>query len=126
MQRSALRWALPVALLCTLVLGLLRGPGAAGSSALGAAIALAAFLSGSWAIGLLLDHLPGAAVVGALTVYLIQLLLLVSAVLVVRELPWVDPLAAAVGLLATALAHQVGQVTGFLRARTLFVDPPLP
>jgi ATP synthase protein I len=126
MQRSALTWAVPVALGCVVVLGLLRGPAGAGSALAGSLIALGAFVSGGWAIGLLLDHLPGAAVVGALTIYLTQLLLLVSAVLVLRELGWTDDLAAAVGLLATALAHQVGQVLGFLRARTLYVDPPLP
>ena len=126
MQRSALVWALPVGALVVTVFGLLRGPGAAGAAAIGAAIAVAAFASGVWGAGKLLDHLPGAEVPGALALYLIQLLLLVSVVLVVREQAWLDARATAVGMFATALAYQVGQVTGFLRARTQLLDPGSP
>lgn len=126
MQRSALRWAVPVAAVLVTALGLLRGPDAAGAAAIGAAIAVAAFASGVWGVGKLLDHLPGAEVPGALALYLTQLLLLVSVVLVVREQAWLDARATAVGMFGTALAYQVGQVTGFLRARTLVVDPGAP
>jgi hypothetical protein len=123
MQRSALVWALPVAVLVATALWLVRGPAAAAAAVVGAVIAVAAFAGGVWGVGKLLDHLPGAEVPGALALYLIQLLLLVSVVLVVRELDGLDARATAVGLFATALAYQVGQVVGFLRSRTLLVDP---
>ncbi len=123
MHRAALTAALPVAALAVTVLGLLRGPGAGVSAAIGAVIAVAAFAGGVWGVGQLLDHLPGAEVPGALALYLVQLLLLVSVVLVVRELDGLDARATAIGLFATALAYQVGQVTGFLRTRTQIVDP---
>jgi hypothetical protein len=123
MQRSALVWALPVAVLVATALWLVRGPAAAAAAVIGAVIAVGAFAGGVWGVGKLLDHLPGAEVPGALALYLIQLLLLVSVVLVVRELDGLDARATAVGLFATALAYQVGQVVGFLRSRTLLVDP---
>lgn len=126
MHRSALAGGLLVAVLTAVVLGLMRGPGGAAAAAIGAAISLLAFVSGTWGVGRLLDHLPGAEVAGALALFLVQLLLLVSAVLVVREQAWLDSRSTAIGLFATALGYQVGQVRGFLRSRTLIVDTPLP
>lgn len=126
MHRSALAAALPVGVLTVVICWVVRGPDGAAAAAIGATIAVLAFVSGTWGVGLLLDHLPGAELAGALGLYLVQLLLLVSAVLLVRAQDWLDPWSAAAGLLATALAHQIGQVTGFLRSRTLLVDTPLP
>lgn len=126
MSRSALLWALPVALLTAAVCWALRGPAGGVAAGIGGAIAVLAFVSGTWGVGRLLDHLPGAEVPGALALYLTQLLLLVALVLLVREQDWLDARAAAVGLFATALAYQIGQVGGFLRARTLLVDTRLP
>lgn len=114
------------AALCALV-GWLVADLATGLSAfLGGGVAVAAFLLGTWAISLVLEHLPGVEVAGALALYLIQLLLLVSAVLIMRELSWINVRAAAFGLLIAGLAYQIGQVWAFLTARMVAVDVALP
>ncbi len=126
MNRSALRWAGSAAVLGALAWWLVEDAGAAGAALIGSAIAIAAFTSGIWSVGKVLQHLPGAEVAGALGLFLAQLLLLVSAALVVQDQSWLNSRAAAVGLLATALAHQIGLVSGFARTRTLLVRSPLP
>ncbi len=93
---------------------------------LGGLIAIGAFTAGIWGIGLVLNHLPGIEIAGALAVFLIQLLVMVSVVVLVQDQDWLDSRAAALGLFATALAHQIGLVTGYLGARTLIIDTPLP
>jgi hypothetical protein len=44
----------------------------------------------------------------------------------VQDQAWLNSRAAALGLFATALSHQIGLVTGYLSARMLIVDTPLP
>ncbi len=100
--------------------------GAAGAAMIGSLIAVVAFSSGIWSVVKVLQYLPGAEVPGAMALFLAQLLLLVSAVLVLQDQSWLNSRAAAVGLFATALAHQIGMVSGFLGTRTLLVQTPLP
>lgn len=126
MSRRAVFWAIPTALMVATGAWVLQGPAAGLSALIGGGIALAAFTSGIWGIGLLLTHLPGAEVAGALALFLIQVLVLVSAVLLIQDQAWLPPRAAAVGLFATALAHQIGLVTGYLGCRTQILDTPLP
>ncbi len=125
MNRRALAWAFPVAVISGVVAGGIRGPGAGVAALVGGLIAIGAFTAGIWGIGLVLKHLPGVEIAGALAVYLIQLLVLVSAVVLVQEQAWLDSRTAALGLFATALAHQIGLVTGYLSARMLIADTPM-
>lgn len=126
MNRQAMAWAASVAALVACGWWLFEDLSAAGAAVIGSTIAIGAFASGIWCVGKVLKHLPGAEVPGALALFMIQLLLLVSAVLVIQDHSWLHDRAAAVGLFATALAHQIGLVRGFLRSRTLLVTSPLP
>ncbi len=126
MNRRALIWAVPVAFVAGSVGWALEGPGAGGAALIGGVLAIVAFRAGIWGIGMVLNHLPGVEIVGALAVFLIQLLVLVSAVVLVQDQAWLNSRAAALGLFATALSHQIGLVTGYLSARMLIVDTPLP
>lgn len=126
MSRRAVFWAIPTALMVATGAWVLQGPAAGLSALIGGGIALAAFTSGIWGIGMLLTHLPGAEVAGALALYLIQVLVLVSVVLLIHDQAWLHAISAGVGLFFTALAHQIGLVTGYLGCRTQILDTPLP
>lgn len=118
--------SLLAAILCGAV-GYIAVDRAAGTGALlGGLVAVVAFLAGTWAISLVLEHLPGIEIAGALALFLVQLLLLVSAVLVMREMSWINVRAAAFGLLIAGLAYQIGQVWAFLTARMVAIDVALP
>lgn len=126
MLRSAL-WPAFIALVAVgLGFGLASGWASGAAAAGGGLLAVAAFWSGMIGIQWVLGVAPGFAVLGALGLYAVQVLLLVALALVLRDQSWLDGLAFGVGLLATGLAYQVGQVRGFLRARTLVVDAPAP
>ena len=126
MNRRALMWAFPVALLGAGAAWVVQGSGAGAAALMGGLIAIGAFTAGIWGISLVLNHLPGVEIAGALAVYLIQLLVLVSAVVLIQDQTSLDSRAAALGLFATAMAHQIGLITGYLGARMLIVDTPMP
>lgn len=126
MQQYGGGLSLLAAILCGAV-GYVAFDSAAGTGALlGGLVAVVAFLAGTWAISLVLEHLPGVEIAGALALFLVQLLLLVSAVLVMREMSWINVRAAAFGLLISGLAYQIGQVWAFLTARMVAIDVALP
>ena len=87
------------------------------SALTGAALAFAVILAGLLAVRLVLSGDAGASIAGALVVYLGQLILLVAAVLVLREAAWLDGRAFAAGAIAETVLLQVGQIGGYLRAR---------
>lgn len=103
----------------------LSGWASAGAAALGGLVAIGAFWSGLVGIRAVLSASAELALPGALALYAVQVCVLVGLALVLREQPWLDRMAFSVGLLASGLAYQAGQVAGFLRARILLVDPPL-
>ena len=50
-------------------------------------------------------------------VYLGQLIVLVAAIMVLREMTWLDGMIAAVAAVVSTVLLQVGQLAGYVRAR---------
>lgn len=100
------------------LVGLLARGGEGGISALlGGALAFVVILVGLVGMGLVMTGDPGPSMAGALVVYLGQLILLVGAILVISRQGWLDGAALAAAAIATTILLQVGQITGYVRAR---------
>lgn len=99
------------------------GTQAAMAALVGALLSVGAFWTGTLAISAVLSGPAQTVLVNALAVYVVHIGVLVALVLWLRTWPWLDGTAVTAGLLLAGLAYQVGQVVGFLRARTLLVTP---
>ena len=101
------------------------GPRAAASAAGGAGSVLVILLIGLLAITAVVTGPVGLSMAGAGVVYLGQLVLLVALVAVLQRLEGLDGGAFALAAIAQALAMQVGQIVGYVRARHV-LDVTMP
>lgn len=103
--------------------GVAGGLGAASGVAVSAAIFLLGYLGMRW----VLEHLhPNASLAGALGMYFLQISLMFPALLLLTNVRALDGRAVALGALVSALVWLMGQLWGFMRARTPMFDVQLP
>ena len=95
----------------------LRGESGGLSALSGALLAFAVILLGLLAMRVVIVGHAGMSMAGAFVVYLGQLILLVAAILVLRDQSWVDGRALALAAIVQTVASQVGQIAGYVRAR---------
>lgn len=107
-------------------LAVARGPLAAANAGVAAALVAVLFIVGALGVRAVLGpdaRAASSALMGALVVYIGQLVLGTALVLVLRDLPGIDREAIAIGGLGGAVAWQVGMVAGFVGARVHVFDP---
>lgn len=119
MRRGVLAAGLAGTAVLTLAGALTKGVDGALSALAGSLLAFVVILVGLVAISLVVAGDPGASMAGAGVVYLGQLILLVAAMLVLREAAWLDGTITAVSAIVATVVLQVGQLTGYVRARHL-------
>lgn len=117
MRRGVLAAGLAGTAVLTLAGALTKGVDGALSALAGSLLAFVVILVGLVAISLVVAGDPGASMAGAGVVYLGQLILLVAAMLVLREAAWLDGTITAVSAIVATVVLQVGQLTGYVRAR---------
>lgn len=117
MRRGVLATGLAGTAVLTLAGALTKGVDGALSALAGSLLAFVVILVGLLAISLVVAGDPGASMAGAGVVYLGQLILLVAAMLVLREAAWLDGTITAVSAIVATVVLQVGQLTGYVRAR---------
>lgn len=124
--RGALLPAAVAGAVAALVLGLFRGPGGGISALVGAAIALAFFVSGLFVVGRFVRDTTNPLLFMAvgMSVYLAQVLVLLGVLVVARRVDALDSWAAGVAMLVTVIVWQVAQVITWRRARVPVYDPP--
>ena len=109
----------------TLTAGALRGEEAAWSALAGAGVVLVVLVVGLVGITAVLAADAALSMAGAAVVYIGQIILIVAALLVLRERDWLDGRAFAIAAVVQVLVMQVAQVVGYSRGRQV-VDADLP
>ena len=94
-----------------------KGEKAGWSALAGALTAFAVIVLGLVAMRLIIAGDPGVSMAGAFVVYIGQLVALVAILLLVRDRSWLDGAAFAAAALVQTVVLQVGQITGYARAR---------
>lgn len=117
MRRGVLVSGLAGTAVLTAAGALTKGADGALSALAGSLLAFIVILVGLVAITLVMVGEPGASMAGAGVVYLGQLVLLVAAMAVLREAVWLDGMITAVSAIVATVLLQVGQLTGYVRAR---------
>ncbi|WP_370893511.1 hypothetical protein [Janibacter sp. GXQ6167] len=117
MTRGVLIAGMVGLLLLTTAGWVMRGETGGLSALSGALLAFGVILLGLLAMRAVISGHAGLTMAGAFVVYLGQLILLVAAIMVLREQSWVDGRALAFAAIVQTVALQVGQITGYLRAR---------
>lgn len=111
-------------LAAALVAGLV-GDGATVLSALaGALVVLLVIDIGLLAISTVVASEVSLSMAGAAVVYIGQIVLIVAALLVLRDRDWLDGRAFAIAAIGQVLLMQVAQVIGYSRGRQLLDSPP--
>lgn len=111
--------------LATLTAFALGGESAARSAAAGAGVVLVVLVVGLVGISAVLAADAALSMAGAAVVYIGQIILIVAALLLLREREWLDGRAFAIAAVAQVLVMQVAQVIGYTRGRQV-VDADLP
>ena len=96
-----------------------KGADGALSALAGSLLAFFVVLTGLMAISLIVAGDVGTSMADAGEVYLGQLILLVAAVAVLREMSWLDGRTAALSAIVATVVLQTGVVAGYVRARHL-------
>lgn len=103
--------------LATAVAWSVAGEQAALSAAAGAGVVFAVLTIGLLAISMVLAGDVALSMAGAAVVYIGQIILIVTALLVLRERDWLDGRAFAIAAIGQVLLMQVAQVLGYNRGR---------
>jgi len=93
---------------------------------LGVSVAVVFFASGLYVMKRVTNANPISVLVGALAVYLGQVLFLGLVILVLSGADWLDGKAFGLSVLAVALIWQLSQVVAFMRMRKPVYDDPDP
>lgn len=117
MRRGVLVAGVIGTVLITAAGAIARGGDGALSALAGALLAFVVMLLGVLAISFVVAGDPAASMAGAGLVYLGQLIILVAAIVVLREASWLDGTAAALAAVVETVLIQVGQLTGYVRSR---------
>lgn len=117
MRRGVLVSGLAGTAILTAAGALTKGVDGALSALAGSLLAFVVILVGLVALSLVISGDPGASMAGAGVVYLGQLILLVAAMVSLREASWLDGTITAVSAIVATVLLQVGQLTGYVRAR---------
>lgn len=117
MRRGVLVSGLAGTAILTAAGALTKGVDGALSALAGSLLAFVVILVGLVAISLVVAGDPGASMAGAGVVYLGQLILLVAAIAMLHEAAWLDGTITAVSAIVSTVLLQVGQLTGYVRAR---------
>ncbi|MFC6705811.1 hypothetical protein [Flexivirga alba] len=117
---TMLRIGIIVNAVCLPVLAIIfwitNGPKGGGSAAIGVLVALVFFAGGLGVLQRVSGDNALLLLAAAFTVYLGQVIFLGIIILALSERDWIDGWAFGLSVLVTALAWQVAQVTGFVRA----------
>ncbi|MFJ6131697.1 hypothetical protein [Janibacter terrae] len=119
MRRGVLVSGVVGTALTVLVAAIAAGVDGALSALAGSLLAFFVVLTGLLAIALIVAGDVGTSTAGAGVVYLGQLIILVAAIAVLREMPWLDGRTAALSAVAATVVLQVGVVAGYVRGRHL-------
>lgn len=117
MRRGVLVSGVAGTIALTMVGAMAKGADGALSALAGSLLAFVVILVGLLAISLVVAGEPGASMAGAGVVYLGQLILLVAAMAVLGQAPWLEGTIAAVSAIVATVLLQVGQLTGYVRSR---------
>lgn len=126
-RRPPVRWmlgggamaAIPVLLVAGVVIWAVSGPGPAASALIGSLGVVVALTAGGLGFAAMLQAPALAGLLAALLAFALPMALLVLLFVALKDADWFDLPAFGIGMLATALAFQVGALIGFLRSRTL-------
>lgn len=117
MRRGVLVSGVAGTAVLTLVGAMAKGADGALSALAGSLLALVVILIGLVAISFVVAGDPAASMASAGVVYLGQLIILVAAIAVLREATWLVGTIAAIAAVVETVLLQVGQLTGYVRAR---------
>lgn len=117
MRRGVLVAGVAGTAVLTAVGAMTKGADGALSALAGSLLAFIVILIGLVAISFVVAGDPGASMAGAGVVYLGQLIVLVAAIAVLREATWLLGTVAAVSAIVATVVLQIGQLTGYVRAR---------
>lgn len=99
--------------------GVVGGANSAVSALTGASVVFVVMMAGIVGISIVVAGDANLSMAGAATVYIGQIILIVAALLVLRNQEWMVGRAFAIGAIAQVLAMQVAQVIGYNRGRHL-------
>lgn len=119
MRRGVLVSGLGGTVALTIAGAVAKGADGALSALAGSLLAFVVVLMGLLAISLILAGDVGTSMAGAGVVYLGQLILLVAAIAVLREMPWLDGRTTALSAIIATVVLQAGVIGGYVRARHL-------
>ncbi|WP_435203190.1 hypothetical protein [Janibacter sp. GS2] len=117
MRRGVLVAGVAGTAVLTSVGAMAKGADGALSALAGALLAFIVILIGLVAITAVVAGDTGASMAAAGVVYLGQLIVLVAAIMVLREMSWLDGAVTAASTVVATVLLQVGQLTGYVRAR---------
>ncbi len=117
MRRGVLISGLSGTAVLTAAGALTKGADGALSALAGSLLAFVVILTGLLGIQLVLIGDPGGAMAGAGVVYLGQLIILVTAIAVLRQTAWLDGTVTAVSAVVATVLLQIGQLAGYVRSR---------
>ncbi|MGN7246502.1 hypothetical protein ACTHQ1_02100 [Janibacter anophelis] len=119
MRRGVLVSGLGSTIALTFAAAVAKGADGALSALAGSLLAFVVVLMGLLAISLILAGDVGTSMAGAGVVYLGQLILLVAAIAVLREMPWLDGRTTALSAIIATVVLQAGVIGGYVRTRHL-------
>jgi ATP synthase protein I len=121
--RGAIVVTSAVGVLAVVLAAVLRGGNAALGAGLGAAIVVAFFAFGQWAVGRVLAKSPETALAMGMIVYLTQIFALFILIALLKDATWLDPRSFALTIVVCTFVWIVTQIWGSSRLKTLVVEP---
>ena len=117
MRRGVLVAGVAGTVVLTAVGAVTKGADGALSALAGSLLAFVVMLMGVVAISLVVAGDPGASMAGAGLVFMGQIIVLIAAIAMLRQVGWLDGPVAAAATTVEVVLLQVGQLVGYVRAR---------
>ena len=121
--RAAVIPTVVVALLAVVIGAIVKGGNGALGAALGGAVAVLFFAGGQWAIDKVLAGNPEVALMGALVVYVVQILVLFVLIALLKDATWLDGRVFGATIMACTVTWLGASVWAWSRTKVLYVEP---
>ena len=102
---------------------IVKGGNGALGAALGGAVAVLFFAGGQWAIDKVLAGNPEVALMGALVVYVVQILVLFVLIALLKDATWLDGRVFGATIMACTVTWLGASVWAWSRTKVLYVEP---
>ena len=121
--RAAVIPTVVVARLAVVIGAIVKGGNGALGAALGGAVAVLFFAGGQWAIDKVLAGNPEVALMGALVVYVVQILVLFVLIALLKDATWLDGRVFGATIMACTVTWLGASVWAWSRTKVLYVEP---